>query len=427
MKHKKHTRVLIVGAGPAGMLAGILLARSGADFQIIDKASRPASRSNACVLHSRSLALLGQAGLLDAVLEAGRRIDTIKFFDGDTAIADVSLSATDGEFPFAVALSQAALEKMLDSRLSAVGNRRILWNHRLARLEPGSTGATAVIEQVGVTAEGYGVPTVELVVESEIEMHAAFVLGDDGPDSIVRAACRIHCDTFAPSGKFIVCDTAGGLEPGNEARMILGKTGVGGFWPLPGNQCRWVLPATGNGGGHEIPPKDRTPFVVQCSSEEKSDFQKSIAEWAPWFKGSIPEINWLEVLSFPTVLANQYGTGQCWILGDAAHEGGPIGMQSMNAGLADAAAFADAFAGVGVKHDPVAALQECATARRDEWLRLTTLHRIFHCRDGTHEAIKRHLKQIPWCLPALGVELDHLLRQLGIETSERTASTASAH
>lgn len=424
MKHKKQVKVLIVGAGPVGMLTAVLLAEKGIDLQIIDKASGPATRSYACVLHPRSLALLQRAGLLQPVLDAGHRIDRIAFFSGECALAALSLSAVDSEFPYVVTLPQAALEALLERRLNRQGKARILWNHRLARLEPRATGAVATIEETGMTVEGYGVPTVEIVVESELETHAAFVVGEDGADSIVRAACHIGQISFGKREHFTLCDIETGSDSRGEARIILGKEGVGAFWPLPGGKSRWILPLRGS--THPVEPrgKDRRPFFVQQPEKEKLKLQKLLRKYAPWFKETIAEIHWWEEMSFEPLLAERYGLNRCWIAGDAAHEGTPVGMQSMNAGLADAAEFADAIvATVRSRNASSTRLNEYAERRRKEWLHLLALPRQLQCGARTPAAVKHHWKKIPSSLPALGGDLVLLLRQLGAHAGRRTSKT----
>jgi 2-polyprenyl-6-methoxyphenol hydroxylase-like FAD-dependent oxidoreductase len=418
MKHKKHTKVLVAGAGPVGMLAAILLKQQGVETQIIDKAGGSATRSYACVLHSRSLDLLRRAGVLDAALDAGKRIDTIELLHGETVVAEISLSAHKEEFPYVLALPQDTLEKLLERKLHHAGKPGVLWNHRLRTLSSDDNGPIATIEKVGTTCEGYGVPTLEQVVESELEVHASFVVGDDGPDSIVRKACKMDRQSFGPPKRFIICDTADGVASGNEARIMLTEKGVGAFWPLPGNCCRWILPAHGNKHETHGVPKDRQPFVIARSSKEKVEFKKMIEEWAPWFKGSIYEIDWWEELSFQPLLAERYGCDDCWIAGDAAHEGGPIGMQSMNAGLADAAALADALVAALGGNPSRDLLAEYGGKRREEWLQLVEMHNHAHCKNGVAQALKRHLQEIPSCLPALGGELEQLLHQLGVEITE---------
>src|SRR5262249_14594468 len=101
------TDVLVVGAGPTGLLTALLLSEAGVDVTVIDREERTAARSYACALHSSSLALLDRLGLAATVLEHGRRIDTIGFYDGELRRAEIQLPQLDGDFPFLLVLPQS--------------------------------------------------------------------------------------------------------------------------------------------------------------------------------------------------------------------------------------------------------------------------------------------------------------------------------
>jgi 2-polyprenyl-6-methoxyphenol hydroxylase-like FAD-dependent oxidoreductase len=126
---EERTEVLVVGAGPVGLLTAILLAEAGVEVKIIDCEERTTARSYACALHPRALKLLSQLGLAAAVVERGRRIETVAFYDGAARRAEVKLSELGGEFPFMVILPQNVLEGVLEERLRKAGVA-VNWNHR---------------------------------------------------------------------------------------------------------------------------------------------------------------------------------------------------------------------------------------------------------------------------------------------------------
>ena len=74
MRREEHTEVLVVGAGPVGMLTALLLAEADLDVMVIDKEWRTAGHSYACVLHPGTLTLLDRLGLAQQVMEQGGRI-----------------------------------------------------------------------------------------------------------------------------------------------------------------------------------------------------------------------------------------------------------------------------------------------------------------------------------------------------------------
>src|SRR6266496_275154 len=100
------TEVLVVGAGPVGMVTALLLAENGIEVTVIDQESRTATHTHACGLHPRTLGLLGRIGLLEDVLSLGRRIERVGFFDRTGRRAEINLSELPAEYPFAVVLPQ---------------------------------------------------------------------------------------------------------------------------------------------------------------------------------------------------------------------------------------------------------------------------------------------------------------------------------
>jgi 2-polyprenyl-6-methoxyphenol hydroxylase-like FAD-dependent oxidoreductase len=80
MPSEEQIDVLVVGAGPVGMLNALLLAENGVQVRIIDQERRTASRTYACAMHSRALQLMDAIGFGREILAAGRRIDKVAFY-----------------------------------------------------------------------------------------------------------------------------------------------------------------------------------------------------------------------------------------------------------------------------------------------------------------------------------------------------------
>ena len=67
------TDVLIVGAGPTGLVLALWLTRLGVRVRIVDKTGEPGTTSRAVAVQARTLELYSQLGLVDAVIERGRK------------------------------------------------------------------------------------------------------------------------------------------------------------------------------------------------------------------------------------------------------------------------------------------------------------------------------------------------------------------
>jgi 2-polyprenyl-6-methoxyphenol hydroxylase-like FAD-dependent oxidoreductase len=86
------TEVLVVGAGPVGLCTALLLAEAGLETVIIDREQRTAARSYACALHPASLELLDRLGVTPALLDLGRRIPKVGFYEGTARRAELDFS-----------------------------------------------------------------------------------------------------------------------------------------------------------------------------------------------------------------------------------------------------------------------------------------------------------------------------------------------
>src|SRR5207244_9843887 len=123
-------------------------------------------------------------------------------------------------------------------------------------------------------------------------------------------------------------------------RVVLDDKATNVLWPLPGDRCRWSFQSIPPTAVNEFPSKDRSVIVVdqpEADLEARRQVEELVRNRAPWFEGSIGEIDWRTEVQFESGVSRQFGQGHCWLVGDAAHQTGPVGMQSMNVGLREAA------------------------------------------------------------------------------------------
>ena len=150
--HEK-PEVLVVGAGPTGLLAALTLAEAGVKVMVIEEEPRTAGHSYALALHPASVARLEGLGLGAELRAAGRAVTTLAIYEGADRRAAIPIG--DARHP-ALALPQSALEALLVDRLSK-SKVKVHWSHRLARLEPGKDGVKAVVHRLERQSGGYSV------------------------------------------------------------------------------------------------------------------------------------------------------------------------------------------------------------------------------------------------------------------------------
>jgi 2-polyprenyl-6-methoxyphenol hydroxylase-like FAD-dependent oxidoreductase len=413
---EERTEVLVVGAGPVGLLTAIVLAEAGIEVKIIDREDRTTARSYACALHPRTLRLLSQMGLAAPMLERGRRTQTVAFYDGAARRAEVKLAELGGEFPFMVILPQNEFESALEQRLRKAGVT-VNWNHRFDDIQ--SSGGTVVgkIEELGATGTGYIVPHWETVVKRSFPVRAQFLVGADGYGSLVRRRLGIENTLVAGQTRFAAYEFEPAEKVEDEVRVVLDDATTNVLWPLTGNRYRWTFQVLKSEMAGEFPEKERrgARLAQQIVDERIRQYVQKVAKQrAPWFSAGVKEVTWCTEVVFEQRVARQFGRDRVWLAGDAAHQTGPVGVQSMNVGLSEAAALAGAIRRVLREKAPLSALEDYDREWQGEWRRLLGVAGGLKPGKETSPWVKERCGRILPCLPASHEELPQLAGQLGL-------------
>ena len=185
--------VLIVGAGPTGLVLALWLTKLGVAVRIIDKTAEPGTTSRALAVQARTLEFYRQVEMADAVVESGVKIAGVNLWVRGAKAARVPLQKI-GEgltpFPFALVFPQDAHERLLIERLDALGvnvERRT----ELVRFDQHPRSVRAVLKR----PDG-----------SEETCEAAYLAGCDGAHSTVREALAIGFPGGTYEGLFYVAD-----------------------------------------------------------------------------------------------------------------------------------------------------------------------------------------------------------------------------
>ncbi len=172
------TEVLIVGAGPTGLVLALWLARLGVRVRVIDKTAEPGTTSRALAVQARTLELYGQIGLAHEVVERGRRIAAANLWVAGQQVARAvfgDMGVGISPYPYALIFPQDEHERLLIDRLSEAGvhvERRT----ELLHFEDANGRVLARLQQ----SDG---------VQETCE--AAYLAGCDGTHSAVREALKI--------------------------------------------------------------------------------------------------------------------------------------------------------------------------------------------------------------------------------------------
>ena len=160
-------RVLIVGAGPSGLLAGDLAA-AGVACTVLERRAEESNLTRAFAVHARTLELLDARGVADELVATGQRVDTLQLFGRVV----VDLSRLPSRFPFVLITPQYETERVLEERARALGAEVV-------------TGA----EVVGLRQDADGVELDVRARDGTVgQRRAAWVVGADGVHSAVRHA-----------------------------------------------------------------------------------------------------------------------------------------------------------------------------------------------------------------------------------------------
>jgi 2-polyprenyl-6-methoxyphenol hydroxylase-like FAD-dependent oxidoreductase len=412
----EQTEVLVVGAGPVGLLTALMLAEAGIQVNIIDREERTAARSYACALHPRTLKLLSEAGLAAPVLERGRQVETVAFYDGPTRQAEVKLSELGGEFPFMVIMPQNMLEEVLEQRLAKAGVQ-VRWGHRFDDLRSDAEGVVATVEELGATGTGYIVPHWEAVVKRRFPVHARFLVGADGHGSLVRQRLGLeHTQVGGPTIS-AVCEFEPQAPIAGEVRVVLAESSTNVLWPLVGNRCRWTFQVLKATDLPEFPEKERrgARLAQQVVDERFRHYVEKVAkERAPWFASGVKQITWCTEVVFGQRVVKQFGGDRCWLAGDAAHQTGPVGVQSMNAGMAEGAALAGVLRRILREQAPLSLLETAAGEWHQEWRRLLGLSGGLKPGKTASTWVRERCERLLPCLPGLAQDLPRLASQIGL-------------
>jgi 2-polyprenyl-6-methoxyphenol hydroxylase-like FAD-dependent oxidoreductase len=301
--------VLIIGAGPTGLVLALWLSKLGIRVRIIDKTSAPGTTSRALAVQARTLELYRQLDLNEAVIHKGHRVAAANFWVKGEPVARLPLGRIgEGLTPYAFLeiFPQDEHEQLLIERLEAFGIR-VERNTELESFEETGDGITARLR---------------LPDGQEETCQACYLAGCDGARSRVRKTL----DTGFPGGTyqqiFYVADVqASGPTLNGELHLDLDEADFLAVFPLAGEGRARLIGTVRD---------ERAEHVETLQFEDVST--RAIEH----LKVQIEQVNWFSTYRVHHRVADHFRSGRAFLLGDAAHVHSPAGGQGMNTGIGDA-------------------------------------------------------------------------------------------
>lgn len=410
--------VLVVGAGPVGLVAALFLQQDGVRVEIVDMHQRTTQHSYALAIHPRTLRMLDEAGLSERLIGAGRTLTKVAYYDGRERRAEIDYSALASKHPYLLVIRQSQLERAAEEALRRK-KLKVLWGHRLQALTVDGASLRAEVAQLDQVATGYPVARTEWVVVRSGTIQPAYVIGADGYDSAVRRMSGIEMEEHGAAQIFSVYEIEAAGELPAEVRVILDPDLTSVYWPLEEGRCRWG-------------------FQIGDASEHAASMERLeqlIAARAPWWTARPTQIYWSTLGLFEHRLTRSFGHGGVWLAGDAAHQAAPVGVHSMNSGLVEARELAARIARIQRRGGAPSLLQEFATETHEAWQWLldastpprelraagTPAGRAVRALPGADPWVRQAAPRILACIPASGDDLEPLLKQVGLTASPKRA------
>jgi 2-polyprenyl-6-methoxyphenol hydroxylase-like FAD-dependent oxidoreductase len=362
-------QVLVVGAGPTGLvLAAELLAR-GIHTRIIDQGDGTALQSRAIGVHARTLEVLDTMGLADRFIEHGQVVRQMRWYSEGKRLVSLEFARSGSRFGMLLDLPQDETERLLRARIAELGG--VVENR--TELTGLTAGADAVIAAV---RDGSGCAVIT----------AGYVVGCDGAHSRVRRELGLTFHGHPYPQDWLLADVLLDFDLREDAaHAFFRPDGLPAIlFPMRDHRWRLTLPFAGS-------RSEQAPTLEEIRQLADKRMPRPV---------TVSDPTWLASFRCHRRSASAYRRGRVLLAGDAVHIHTPAGGQGMNTGIMDAHNLGWKLALVVAGRAPDALLDSYGTERlpvAQDVLKLT--HTLVRYGTISHP-VKRRVRNI--AVPALG-------------------------